>query len=318
MQVRSFPATFPPSDRLGDSTSEPATDPAPAVRPRPRSLRGVLALGAGLTVLLALVAAASRGDRAAPARGEGPSDAVWDYLLSTYLVLGVVTFVALVYVLAKERESLPTRRTTHRDIRQLLQFAAVIVVLFLIGPRLAALFREHEERGGTTPVQTRASDREGKRREPGAEARGRREFRWAPVIVLSAFGAATIAVVLVTRARRREELPRDEFAGALADVLDDALADLRAERDPRRAIIAAYARMERLLGAHGVPRRPSEAPFEYLGRVLVELRANVSSVFELTALFERAKFSRHRIDGGMRDEAIAALVAVRDELRGPA
>jgi Domain of unknown function (DUF4129) len=76
--------------------------------------------------------------------------------------------------------------------------------------------------------------------------------------------------------------------------------------------------MERLLAAHDVPRRPSEAPFEYLGRVLLELDTSAGAVFELTALFERAKFSRHAIDEEMRDEAIAALAAVRDELRGGA
>jgi hypothetical protein len=107
------------------------------------------------------------------------------------------------------------------------------------------------------------------------------------------------------------------MALALADVLDDALADLRAEVDPRRAIIAAYARMERLLAAYGVPRRAAEAPFEYLGRVLVDLRARAGPVFELTALFERAKFSHHAVDAVMKEEAIQALAAVRDDLREP-
>jgi hypothetical protein len=35
----------------------------------------------------------------------------------------------------------------------------------------------------------------------------------------------------------------------------------------------------------------------------------------LTALFERAKFSTHQIDPGMKNDAIDALVTVRDELR---
>ena len=37
-----------------------------------------------------------------------------------------------------------------------------------------------------------------------------------------------------------------------ADVLDETLDDLRAETDPRRAVIAAYARMERALAAFGL------------------------------------------------------------------
>jgi hypothetical protein len=37
-------------------------------------------------------------------------------------------------------------------------------------------------------------------------------------------------------------------------------------------------------------------------------------VHRLTDLFERAKFSRHTIDQAMREEAVAALRAVRSDL----
>ena len=76
--------------------------------------------------------------------------------------------------------------------------------------------------------------------------------------------------------------------------------------------------MERLLGAHGLPRQPAEAPFEWLARVLAELQASPASVVELTTLFERAKFSHHEIGPDLKDEAIDALVTVRDELRAAA
>ena len=56
-----------------------------------------------------------------------------------------------------------------------------------------------------------------------------------------------------------------------AAAVDESLDDLRAEPDPRRAVIAAYARLERVLAAHGLPRKPAEAPLEYLGRMLAEL-----------------------------------------------
>ena len=61
---------------------------------------------------------------------------------------------------------------------------------------------------------------------------------------------------------------------ALADVLEETLDDLRAEQDPRRAVIAAYARMERALAAYGLPRNPSEAPDEYLQRIFADLEVS--------------------------------------------
>ena len=62
-----------------------------------------------------------------------------------------------------------------------------------------------------------------------------------------------------------------ELALILADVVEETLDDLRAERDPRKAVIAAYARLERALAAYGLPRRASEAPEEYVVRILGDL-----------------------------------------------
>jgi hypothetical protein len=79
-------------------------------------------------------------------------------------------------------------------------------------------------------------------------------------------------------------------------------------------VIAAYARLERVLASNGVARRPSEAPFEYLARVLASLQVGDEAIATLTHLFERAKFSHHAVGPEMKDDAIAALETVRDEL----
>ena len=76
--------------------------------------------------------------------------------------------------------------------------------------------------------------------------------------------------------------------------------------------------MERALAAAGLPRRPAEAPLEYLERALVDLDATAVSARRLTDLFRFAKFSDHPVDLQAKDDAIAALEAVRDELRGVA
>jgi hypothetical protein len=49
--------------------------------------------------------------------------------------------------------------------------------------------------------------------------------------------------------------------------------------------------------------------------VLAELTGSAAAARRLTALFERAKFSEHSIDARMKEDAIAAVGAVRDELR---
>ena len=103
----------------------------------------------------------------------------------------------------------------------------------------------------------------------------------------------------------------EDFAATIGDAIDD----LEAEPDARRAVIAAYARMEGVLGRHGLRREPSETPVEYLRRVLPASPRAPTRSLRLTGLFEEAKFSRHEIDGGMKRDAIDALGAIRDDLR---
>jgi hypothetical protein len=136
-----------------------------------------------------------------------------------------------------------------------------------------------------------------------------------PWIVAGVAVAAMVAVVAAQLAadRRRRRPPRTP-AERLVDLVDDTLEDLEREPDPRRSVIAAWARMEGGLAAAGLPRHPAEAPFEYAGRVLEAAFAQPASVHRLTGLFERAKFSQHRIGEGDRAQAIAALRAVRREL----
>jgi hypothetical protein len=77
--------------------------------------------------------------------------------------------------------------------------------------------------------------------------------------------------------------------------------------------------MERVLSEHGLPRKPSETPLEYLARWVGVLRVGRTAAEALAALYERARFSIHLIDEEMRQEAREALGILRRELEeGPA
>ena len=142
------------------------------------------------------------------------------------------------------------------------------------------------------------------------------EVSWGPVLIT--LGLVLLAVIAYWYAGRARKRARGELhtglAAAVAQAVDESLDDLRAEPDPRRAVIAAYARLEAVLAAHGLPRKPAEAPMEYLGRMLAELSVSDRAARALTDLFERAKFSQHVVGAEMKDEAIDALETVRDDL----
>lgn len=117
-----------------------------------------------------------------------------------------------------------------------------------------------------------------------------------------------VAVAVYTRIRaRRRELEPLALSDAAEEDDDLGLDAVRRERNPRRAVIAAYALMERLLARDGLARGQHEAPMEYLGRVTLHGHHGAGSVHRLTALFQRARFGHRPVDEEMRRRAIAAV-----------
>jgi hypothetical protein len=110
----------------------------------------------------------------------------------------------------------------------------------------------------------------------------------------------------------------DAYRAAAEAAVDVSLDALRGEPDPRRAVIAAYAAMERALSAAGLGRHRSEAPLEYVRRVLTEHTHAPAEVRTITDLFQVAKFSQHPVDEGMRANAIGALERIRSATAVPA
>ena len=157
--------------------------------------------------------------------------------------------------------------------------------------------------------EARPADRAGRRADPGRD--------WAAAafgIGLAAGAVGLVAMVVAERRRRQTVGALRPLPAARPQAVDDALEALADEPDPRRAIIMAYARMQATLARAGLGRRPSEAPREYLGRVMGGLGDGSRAARRLTALFERARFSPHAVDADMRQEAISALTALRDAL----
>jgi hypothetical protein len=290
------------------------------MRPRLQAdLRRLALAVAAIVALLAVVALASRGHRFVGGSSEQRtvSNTFTDYLVSLALAFGVIALVLISFVAKWGRVEMSSlgRGGGRSLLRRLFPWLfLVFVVIFLAFVRPHLQLPGHHAKAGQTPPSATARTARARRREQQVRAQ-EHHLRWLPVILV--FGTALtgiFALGVVRWQRERAEAEEPPLAEALSDVLGDTLDDLRAERDARRAVIAAYARMERTLAAYGLPRRSFEAPLEYLARVLAELSASEGSIRRLTDLFERAKFSRHQIDAPMKEEAIDALTSLREEL----
>jgi hypothetical protein len=285
---------------------------------QPRSPAGLLLLGAGLLLLLGLVAAVSRAHHTPGGHAgiHSPPSGVGDYVFSIFLMLVVGLTIFLLWLWFSERDMLAQQRQPRRGSLRAFAFLAIFAVIAVGLSHVRALrnLRKHSPLAKINPgkrakVLTDAQKAKGEEQPP--------EFKWLPVFIATGASMAVLGVIGVRSVRRSRRglvegfLLEQEFEG----LVEDTLADLYAETDPRKAIIAAYARVERLFGSYGIPRELSEAPVEYLERALPELRASGTALRRLTALFAWAKFSAHDVDRSMRDEAIGALVEVRNELR---
>jgi hypothetical protein len=278
-------------------------------------LRAFLAV-AGVSALVALVAVASRGN--APRLGEDapvgrPPALIADYLATLALLIVPLGAVLIVWGMLQKRMA-PVRKggVKRSPLTSLVLFVALVAFAFWAVAHLGR--NENGPRIPTVPTQTAPAAGKGKDNQGPGEA----QFSWLAALTLGSIGLAFAVTFLIAARHRRRGLPPGLSQQLVAAVLEESLDDLRAEPDPRRAVIRTYARMERTFGAHGVPRRPFEAPLEYLERLLGVVEASAHSVRRLTQLFERARFSEHEVDLQMRDEAIDALVALREELAVPA
>jgi hypothetical protein len=268
--------------------------------------------------LVGVVAIAATGSTATGTnRVRPPSHTLLDTILSLGLVAPLLGAVLLVYGLTQRKaikEELASGRHPRTRILSFLLFASLVGLVFYFRLAKKELLPNDNELGdlvfppGQRPVPE-APD-------PGAATAYEPEFAWLPIGVIVGLAAAGFIAYAVAQ-RRATRAARDEevLAEQLLVVLDETLNDLRAESNPRRAVIAAYARLERVLAAYGAARRRAETPDEYLARVLGELAVDAGAVRRLTDLFLWAKFSQHAVDIGMKEEAIDALEHVRDELR---
>jgi hypothetical protein len=273
-------------------------------------------LTTGLLVGLALVGlAAGERWRGGGGRAEGSVPLfVIDAMLVVGAVLGAVTMVLFALVYGGSYGSVALERKRSSTMRVLTSVAIVIIAIFAV----VAIRKAWGERFGRDAAQDAVPAKTAQQGEGEGAVAEDRTLDWRFVggaFVVALLGSAYAARLLMRNARE-PGLPEDP-AQAVAAILDDTLEDLYDERDPRRAVVAAYARMERALAAHGLPRQESEAPAEYLERTLEELSASASSASRLTRLFEWARFSDHPVEPGMKTEAIQALEAVRDELTAP-
>lgn len=144
------------------------------------------------------------------------------------------------------------------------------------------------------------------------------------LIILGSVVVALVAWAIVRdQARRRERRAgrrapvrtEPRTAEDLVAALDAGLEELSdTDRDPRRAVIACWVRLEQAAAAAGTPRHPGDSPTDLVGRLLREQRVDAGVLAALLAVYRQARYATHTVDEDMRAQARSALQRLRADL----
>ncbi len=135
--------------------------------------------------------------------------------------------------------------------------------------------------------------------------------------------AAAAAIALAVSGHRKWAVPSPDPTASspappgsgLTAAVSAGTAALRAQDDPRAAIVACYAAMERSFGQAGLSPSAADTSAEVLARASASGLIHSAAAGALTAIFRRARYSHHALAEDDRAAALGALAALRTDLR---
>ena len=134
-------------------------------------------------------------------------------------------------------------------------------------------------------------------------------------LVIWAFVRNTLARRGPRKGRRDPARPEPRTAEDLVAALDAGLQELSdTDRDPRRAVIACWVRLEQAAAAAGTPRHAGDSPTDLVARLLAEQRLDARVLTPFAGVYRQARYATHTVDDQMRQQARTALERLRSDL----
>jgi len=299
---------------------------------------------AALILLLMIVAAALRGYVPAPDRavhGEpGGGRAALIFVIAALSVTLVLVAIAVIARLRDPRETAPrggdlsemlgtgSGRPNWRVLLiALALFAAWLLIVMLLarllGPHGVASAPPAPDAAAAQTAHATASSPQQHRQNNTGDMFGILLATTVPLLMIIIAGTvvmsrrrwrATIpAAVVDDHVESPASAPRSE---SLVRAAERGLAEMTdLSREPREAIIACYAAMEReLANVPGAVPQDFDTPTEVLARAVEHHALHADNAVQLVNLFAEARFSPHVMNEGHRDVAVCVLRLVLDEL----
>lgn len=194
------------------------------------------------------------------------------------IVAGVVWIVLLMVTRAKGGQARPPAAPWRRVATS---FGALVVIVFVIS-------RLHLHPAKAPPAKQGGNGKPAQAAAGPVHHHGVDVYIWMGVVLLV---TAVVVAIAIRRARREAALAQPDPDERDASPFTAAVSALTGDQDPRTLVIDAYDAMEGAL-ARPVRARAQDTPTEWLEKIAQERPWLRRSAAELTALFERARFSQ--------------------------
>ena len=297
-------------------------------------------------VLLVAVAASLRGYlpgvERATRQGPPSSGASLVYVAALLSVSLVIVAVALITRLRDPRKAAASAGglsdrfggTAGRPAWRVVMIGAAVLVVWLLLVWLLSQFIVLHGAGQSQPAPQSSAPTPANNtpRPPGPPDAGadRDVLRYLITSTVALLVMIVVGAVVAARQRRVGKQPTAAAqplegptptvaSTSLVRAAESGLAEIEdLSREPREAIIACYAAMERELASFpGAVPQDFDTPTEVLARAVEHHALHVDNAAELVNLFEEARFSPHVMNEVHRESALRVLQLVLAELRSP-
>ena len=294
----------------------PGLSPGSAVAGRTGGATRVAAVAVLLAVTVAGLRAHGTFSRAAHSAAAGVTGSAVGILVATGEGIAVVAFIVMLVMARPERKKNPdTDEPPRLRFPWWAKTLAVLVCIAVLVTPFVVLFSKKNRSAITTPG---ALTRPGvvPTGEAGRLASEHPSTPWPVIAGMVIAVAVVVAMTVWSRRRRFADRPRGP-SPRLARLLDSLAAGhaaLSSSADPRAAIIACYAAMERGFAAAGSAPAEADTPAEVLARAADAGIIRSSSPAVLTSLFRRARYSAEPMTSADSGAAASALEQMRADL----
>jgi len=120
-------------------------------------------------------------------------------------------------------------------------------------------------------------------------------------IAIGAVAAILVVIIMLFKKRKVEEGPTIE------EIASQTIDRLKTEKDYRKTVIDCYKQMCDWMGNNGVKKDSYQTPREFAMASKGHLQMSPESLYSLTQIFEKARYSPHEISGDDKEKAIKYL-----------